>query len=153
MSWAAILPAIVTRLATVDGLAPLIEGSETIARVKSGEPTQIEAVPYAYVLFNGFTPVNQGQVQGKQYEALIRVLVPWEDDADSEATLAPFVDRIPAAFDPKGRDADGRPLATLGGVCNVAQIMSATSGEQGGFHTVRDTVYRAVDFTLRCTKK
>ena len=153
MSWAAILPAIVARLATLDDLTPIVEDGNTIARVESGEPTQVQATPYAYVLFNGSTPVSKGQVVGQQYEAMIRVLVPWEDDADSEATLAPFVDRIPDAFDPKGRDAQGHPLGSLGGICNVAQIMAITSGEQGGFHTVRDVVYRAVDFTLRCTKK
>lgn len=136
MSYANAIPQIQTRLQAVDGLL----------HVEAGEPKQVNAAPMAYYLFARGTPI--GQMSGITYTVMIRVLVAWLDNANSELDIAPFVHSIPATFSPREKDAGGYPFAKLGGTVDAATITSLDSGEQGGFHTVNNVPYRSITYEL-----
>lgn len=149
MSYLTAMPGLTARLASIAGLGTFDPGgpSERPA-VLAGEPTSVDATPLIYYLFARASTIAPGTLGGMTYVVMIRVLVPWQDNATSEADIAPFVNSVPAAFDPKTKDGAGHPFAKLGGLVDAALITSIDSGEQGGFHTVASVPYRSITYEL-----
>lgn len=138
MTYATAMPGLHARLASIAG----------VGLVLAGEPTSVDATPLIYYLFQRAQTLAPGQLSGMQYVVMIRVLVPWEDNATSEADIAPFVNSVPAAFDPKQHDTGGHSFAKLGGLVDAALITAIDSGEERGFHTVASVPYRSITYEL-----
>lgn len=136
MSYLLVIPEIKIRLEAVSGMA----------LVEAGEPKQIAQTPYAYFMFARGLPI--GQTDGMTYIVMIRVMVPWLDNDSAEEDIAPFVHSIPDTFSPRTIDGNGHAYAKLGGTVDSAIIKTLDSGEQGGFHTVKDTPYRSITYEL-----
>lgn len=137
-----------TYLAAIPGIQARLESIAGVGLVLAGEPSQVDAVPLIYYLFARGKTIAPGTLSGMEYVVMIRVMVPWKDNAASETDIAPFVNSVPAAFDPKTKDGDGHSFAKLGGLVDAATITSIDSGEQGGFHTVADVPYRSITYEL-----
>lgn len=151
-TYADAIPGIQERLEAVPGLALVLPGEPSSMPVDADD---VPITPLAYYLFAGTEGLPQRPKRGDKHLVMIRVLVRWQDNANSELELAPFADSIPDAFDPDIHQADvnGYPLPTLGGRVAMAQLRSADSGEQSGFHTIADVPYRSITWTLTITRK
>lgn len=149
-TWADAMDGIQERLESVPGLALVIAGEPSSMPVDAFD---VPLTPLAYYLYAGTDSLTQRPKRGDKQLAMIRVLVRWLDNESSEAELAPFVDSVPAAFDPREADDDGHPLPTLGGRVGVSELRSAESGEGAGFHTIAEVPYRSITWTLAITRK
>lgn len=137
-----------TYLAAMPGITARLQSIAGVGLVVAGEPSQVDAVPLIYYLFDRAETIAPGTLGGMQYVVMIRVLVPWKDNATSEQDIAPFVNSIPNAFDPKTKDGAGHSFAKLGGLVDAAWISAISSGERGGFWTIKGVPYRSIDFEL-----
>lgn len=110
--------------------------------------------PLCYYLYDRTDGLNQRTKRGDKCIVMIRVLVRWVDNEECEAEIAPFVDSVPDAFDPREVDGNSHPLPTLGGRVGMAQLTRADSGEgERGFHTIAGVPYRSITWELSITRK
>jgi len=123
-----------TTFAGVPGLPALDEDGDPVNLLKY-EPGSIQNSPTLYTLLDSFTRETKGQVTMMRYRLLHRLVVQWQDNAEAEATLWPFVHSVPAAF-----DAD--PL--LGGLITMG--LARVGDGQSGFVVISNTKYRCLDF-------
>ncbi len=146
----------------IPGIHERLESIPALALVIPGEPSSMPVdeddkpiTPLAYYLYAGTDGLPSRPKRGDKHLVMIRVLVQWLDNDNAELDLAPFADLVPDAFDPDVHKADsnGHPLPTLGGRVGMAQLRSAESGEQAGFHTIADVPYRSITWTLAITRK
>lgn len=151
-TYADAIPGIQERLESVAGLALVLPGEPSSMPVDADD---VPITPLAYYLFAGTDGLPNRPKRGDKHLVMIRVLVRWLDNANSELDLAPFVDSVPDAFNPDIHqvDGNGHPLPTLGGRVGMAQLRSAESGEQAGFHTIAGVPYRSITWTLAITRK
>lgn len=147
MSYAAAIEGVLERLATVPGLVTVESGE------RAGDREPPPNLPLAYTLFDGFDRSVSGQIISNKYRVLIRLLVAWQGNGDEEAQIAAFVNSVPAAFDPGVKDGDGHSYATLGGRVNIAQLLSAESGDSLGFATYARHFCRIITYRLEITDK
>lgn len=123
MSWVAAKTGVLERLQSVTGLAS----------VGDGFPTSVNTFPYCFFYFTGNARTQLGQLIANKYAVEIQVIAPWVDWQQAENDLAPFVNRIPAAFDATTTDPSGQPYATLGGRVNLAQLSGVRATETDRF--------------------
>lgn len=128
--------------AIVDALKFAIEGGTApkLTTLKY-EPMAVQTSPLAYILFQRFRDVSQGQIEGRRYEIIVRVLVNWNDNEGAEIELMQFL--------PGGGNSIKRIVKadqSLGGVLS-AGIAFVSEGE-GIFVEIGGTKHRAVDFTV-----
>jgi hypothetical protein len=120
--------------AGVPGLAKLDENGNPVNLLRY-EPRVIQVTPTLYTLLDSFQRDTSGQVTAMRYRILHRVVLQWQDNAESEAALEPLIQAVPAAV-----DAD----PTLGGLLEkgVARIGDGSTG----FVVISNTKYRCIDF-------
>jgi len=149
VSYADAMEGIKEALQRVEGL-PFVQGEPFI---HTGIPTSPQAFPLVFFYFARAARTTSGQVIANKYVVAIRVCVKWIDWLIAEEQIAPFVNSIPAAFDPGTRDTLGHLYATLGGRVNNAQITDIRSGDSDGWIDIGDTRLRSILFELTVTSK
>lgn len=126
------------RLSTVPGLT----------HWQNGEPTAVQDGVIAYTIFAGFRRQQVAQLISNVYTVLLCVCVKLQDAAAAEEAIAPFVNRIPAAFDPSVP-----AQATLDANVNITNIPLARSGEVDGFVNIGGALCRRIAFDIEITEK
>lgn len=142
MSYAGAIAGVHERLATVQGLKYTIDGP----------PTAVHDSPMAYTTFRSMTRNQTGQQIANHYLVDINLLIATQETIWAESEIRPFINSIPAAFDPKTLDAAGHQTATLGGRVNVSRVTEAQAGyvQVGGTNGVE---WRYVTFILEIVDK
>jgi hypothetical protein len=132
MSATIVYAGLAERFATVNGIKKII----------LGEPTGAVDPPVLYTAYESFERSQAGQITTMTHRFTHRLMLRWQDVAQSEAQLLSFVNAIAAAV-----DADPK----LGGRIHsgMARLSEATSG----FVTISSTKYRVIDFTTTTLEK
>ena len=126
--------------AIVQGLEERLRAVEGINQVLDHEPTSIESVSIVSVLDSFNREQSRGQVTTMVYRTIHTLVLRWQDNAQAERELRPFINRVCAAI-----DAD----PSLGGRCATAKIVSGSAG----FADISGVRYRIVDFISEVTEK
>ena len=83
----------------LDGLHDCFETVEGIAAILPYEPTSVHTFPLLYSMFDSMEITRTGQVQGRTYRTLHRLVFRWQDNEQALLEMIPFVDAIPDAVD------------------------------------------------------
>ena len=110
------------------------------------EPTSPQQSPMIYLLFDTFEDVSAGQVEGRRYEIIARLLVHWQDNREAEVQLWPFLPGGTSSISARIRDD-----AYLGGVLESG--FARVTGAEEINANIGGTEVRAVDFTIAILDK
>jgi hypothetical protein len=120
VSYSTVLAALHTRLATVAGIAVLLDY----------EPMSLQELPALYSLLDSVERSYGGTVVTIHYRVLHRLCFRWQDEEQAEQELIPFVNSVPAALDEHNM---------RGGDVTVPNVEAV-------FVTIGGVLYRALDF-------
>jgi len=135
----------------IDGLFEALQGISgfiqlnnegAICNLLKYEPKVIQTTPTVYMLLDNFTREHKGQITTMRYRILMRLVLQWQENDQSEIELMPFVHSIPHQIDLD---------PTLGGRVNLG--LAQVSEAQSGFVLISQTKYRCLDFYVDAPTK
>ncbi len=113
-----------------------------IAVVLAYEPAQLHDFPTLYTIFSDAELSLLPGLTRFEYRFIARLCFRWQDNEGAELEIEPYINAIPAAFDPH---------LMLDGVLKSGQ--ARVTGMSGVFVSIGGTVYRAVDYTINVIDK
>jgi hypothetical protein len=132
VSYSTIIPALATRLETVDG----------IRAVLPYEPKTVSNPPVLYFLLDSVVREQTAQLTIMRYRILCRLCIRWQDNERAEQEIFPFVNSIPAAIDTDPQ---------LGGALNKG--MSHVTEIRAGWIPISGVTFRILDFYVEAVQK
>jgi hypothetical protein len=115
-TYADVLEGLHERFATVEGIAACLDY----------EPKSVQTFPLLYSMLDTMEITRTGQVKGRTYRTLHRLLFKWQDNEQALAQMIPYVDSIPDAVD-ADKHLGGRVTSGLA-VIDECEAMFVTIG-------------------------
>lgn len=113
-----------------------------ITNILTYEPKVVNTTPLIYLLLDSAARQHKGQQTHMRYRVLIRLVLQWQENDQSELQLIPLVNEIPYRIDQD---------PTLGRRVNMG--LAQVNDIQSGFVVISGTKYRCCDFYLDCETK
>lgn len=141
ISYSDVLDGVYEQLQNLTGFVQTNDDDEIVNLLKY-EPKVVNTTPLIYMLLDTAARQQKGQQTHMRYRVLIRLVLQWQENDQSELQLIPLVNEIPYRIDQD---------PTLGGRVNMG--LAQIGDIQSGFVVISGTKYRCCDFYLDCETK